>query len=270
MGTPRPVERARGRVVAITGAAGNIGSDYATHASGRFRLRLTDRPGSDWGELASYGDIAEADLADPHALQRVFDGVDTVVHLAANPSPVATWEQVHETNIVGTYNVMSAAKAAGCRRVVYASSVHAVTGYGVGHQVRTTDPVNPGDIYGVSKCFGEALGRYLAEQEGLSVIAVRIGAYQPIENARDPEWLALADTFVSPRDLHQLFDRCIETEAHWTIVHGASDNAINRLDLADTKELLGYSPVDDFIQLNPALPNALSELPAHNQAGGQP
>ena len=47
-------------------------------------------------------------------------------------------------------------------------------------QVKTSEPGNPGDLYGVTKCFGEALGRYMAEQEDLWVIALRIGAFQPI------------------------------------------------------------------------------------------
>ena len=51
-------------------------------------------------------------------------------------------------------------------------------------QVKTSEPVNPGDLYGVSKCFGEALARYMAEKEGVSAISLRIGAFQPLEAAR--------------------------------------------------------------------------------------
>src|SRR3712207_7646535 len=79
------------------------------------------------------------------------------------------------------YHTFVAAKAAGCRRVIYASSIHAVSGYPSDVQVKTSEPVNPGDLYGVTKCFGEALGRYMAEKEGLSVIALRIGAFQAPE-----------------------------------------------------------------------------------------
>jgi nucleoside-diphosphate-sugar epimerase len=257
------------RLLAVTGAAGRIGSDFARHARSRYQLRLSDRPGSDWADLSSYGEIVEADLTDLDRLRRVFEGVDTVVHLAADPSPVATWSQLHETNIVGTYNVFVAAKAAGCRRVVYASSIHAVSGYPADVQVRTNDPVNPGDLYGVTKCFGEALGRYFAEQEGLSVIAIRIGAYQPADAAADPDNTWLADTFVSPRDLAQLIDCCIEAAPRWAIVHGLSDNGVKRLDLDATRASVGYAPVDDFVSLNPRFPDELSQLPAHNVSGGQ-
>src|SRR4029079_6238162 len=131
-------------------------------------------------------------------------GIDTVVHMAANPDASAVWASILQDNIVGTYNMFMDARAAGCRGVIYASSIHAVSGYPADVQVKTSEPVNPGDIYGVSKCFGEALGRYMAEQEGLSVIALRIGAFQPIEAPRQEGSIAMLDAFVSQRDLNQL------------------------------------------------------------------
>src|SRR5207237_718422 len=111
-------------------------------------------------------------------------GIDTVLHLAASASPSSTWDVVLNANIVGTYHAFVAAKVARCRRVIYASSIHAVSGYPADVQVHTTDPVNPGDLYGVSKCFGEAMARYMAEQEGLSAIALRIGGFQPASFAK--------------------------------------------------------------------------------------
>src|SRR6185503_19452069 len=138
-----------------------------------------------------------------------------------NPHPSATWDSVLTDNITGTYHTFGAAKAAMCRRVIYASSIHAVSGYPPDVQVKTSEPVNPGDLYGVSKCFGEALGRYMAEQEGLSVIALRIGAFQPIETARQESGIGMLDAWVSQRDLNQLIERCIDVESiKFAILHG--------------------------------------------------
>jgi len=121
-------------------------------------------------------------------------------------------------------------------------------------QVKTSEPVNPGDLYGVSKCFGEALGRYMAEQEGLSVIALRIGGFQPLEAARAEEGIALLDVFVSQRDLHQLIVRCIDAEGiRFAILHGLSDNRFKRLDISDARALVGYAPQDDLTAENPRL-----------------
>ena len=92
-------------------------------------------------------------------------------------------------------------------------------------QVKTSEPVNPGDLYGVTKCFGEALGRYMAEQEGLSVIALRIGAFQPLDKARSENALSMMDMFVSHRDLNQLIEKCIDNEKlKWGVFQGLSNN----------------------------------------------
>jgi NAD(P)-dependent dehydrogenase (short-subunit alcohol dehydrogenase family) len=258
------------RLVLVTGAAGRIGSYFAEQSKSRYRLRLMVREGETLPDtLAASAEVVVGDVGDLERMKQVCEGVDTVLHLAANPSPTATWEELLPTNIIGTYHTFVAAKAAGCRRVVYASSIHAVSGYPRSRQVRTGDPVNPGDLYGVSKCFGEALACYMAEQEGLSCIAVRIGAFQPLEAARDEANLELLDAFVSDRDLCRLLERCVDAEdIGFAIVHGLSDNVLNVMDLTDTQALLGYQPQDSFSRESPRLKELkLDErLQAHNRS----
>ena len=158
--------------------------------------------------LKGLGKIVTGELADAARMKELCQGIDIVIHLAANPSPEAVWDDLVRTNITGTYNIFVAALAAGCRRVIYASSIHAVSGYAMDNQVKTSEPVNPGDLYGVSKCFGEALARYMAEQEGLSAICIRIGARQTPKNVEQPWGVGLLDSFVSDRDLQQLLVKC--------------------------------------------------------------
>jgi UDP-glucose 4-epimerase len=257
------------RPVLVTGAGGNIGSYFAEQCGGRYELRLMLREGDSEQRLANYGAIGRGDLADAARLKELCTGVDTVVHLAGNASPSAVWDEILPANIVGTYNVFVAANAAGCRRVVYASSIHAVSGYAADVQVKTSDPVNPGDLYGVSKCFGEALARYFAEKEGLSAIALRIGAFQPREVAQDDENVGLMDAFVSRRDLTQLIMRCIDDEQiRFAIFNGLSNNRFKRLDISDARELVGYEPEDDFAEDNPPLAESgiAEDVRAHSQA----
>lgn len=243
------------RRVLVTGAAGKIGSFYARHAPGHHTKRLLVREIDDRArELSTLGEVIAVPLDDISALKEACDGMDTVLHLAGNPRPDAGWEDLLEANIKGTYNMLAAAKAAGCRRVILASSIHAVSGYAADVQVRTSEPVNPGDLYGVSKCFMEALGRYYAEKEGLSVIALRIGAFQPVEEARKEDSFWMMDCFVSHRDLNDLMVRCIDDDRlRFAIFHGVSDNRFKRLDISDARELLGFFPQDDFTRENPAL-----------------
>ncbi len=206
------------------------------------------------GRLADYGKVVEADLSDQGALRKLCRGIDTVVHLAGNPDPSAEWEELLPANILGTYNIFAAAHAAGCRRVVFASSIHAVMGYAPDVQVKTDDPVNPADIYGVTKCFGEALGRYFAEQEGLSVIAIRIGAFQKKSVARREDSLPMVNSFVSHRDLADLMGRCVDDEMiKFAIFHGLSNDRFKRLDISDAREFLKYAPRDDYAREHPRL-----------------
>jgi UDP-glucose 4-epimerase len=258
------------RKVLVTGAAGNIGSYFAQQSHQKYQLRLMVRGDEEANEIDAikkFGEIVEADVSNLDDMKRVCDGIDTVLQLAANPSPSATWDSVLNVNIAGAYNTFIAAKARGCRRVIYASSIHAVSGYPSDVQVKTSEPVNPGDLYGVSKCFGEALARYMAEQEKLSAICLRIGAFQPIEAAKDPDSIGMLDAWISRRDCNQLIERCIDVEElKFAIFHGLSDNRFKRLDISDARELLGYAPQDDLTEVNPMLKklNIREQVANHN------
>lgn len=255
------------RRVLVTGGAGNIGSYFAEHSHSKYDLRLmVQEIDDDARAVEKYGEVVACDLADLEKLKQICTGIDTVLHLAGNPSPSQTWSSVIENNITGTYHTYVAAKSAGCRRVIFASSIHAVSGYPKDVQVKTSEPVNPGDLYGVSKCFGEALGRYMAEQEGLSVIALRIGAFQPRSSAEKMD-VGMMDAWVSQRDLNQLIEKCIDAEnVKFAIFHGLSDNRFKRLDISDARELVGYAPQDDFTQVNPLVKdlNLSEKVSAHS------
>lgn len=267
----RPAPEPKRRKVLVTGAAGNIGSYFARHGCDRYELTLMVRPGETADSINEFGTCVEAELADLDGLKDACRGIDTVVHLAASARPDTVWDELLANNIVGTYNLFVAAHAAGCRRVIFASSIHAVSGYPVRRQVHADDPVNPGDLYGVSKCFGESMGRYMAQQQGLSCIVLRIGAFQPLEQARKPENAFLLDAFVSERDMHQLLCRCIDDEdLQFAIFNGLSGNTFNRMDISEARELIGYEPQDDLSRENPLLQNIGLDVPrTHSEQDGQ-
>ena len=109
-------------------------------------------------------------------------GVDTVVHLAADPRPNGDFHtSLLPSNVVGVYNAFEAALQAGCKRVLFASSVHAMLGYkidwgegGTGEATDNTKPPNPPNTYGATKAWGEALCRKYSNADGLSCIALRV------------------------------------------------------------------------------------------------
>lgn len=233
------------RKVLLTGAAGRIGSAFRTYAADRYDLRLADIR-TDGLNTPPVGEVIQLQIADLDTCRAACQGIDTVLHLAADPGTGAGfYESYLDNNVKGVYNIFEAAKEAGCRRVVYASSVQAIEGYPLDEQARTDGPVRPLNIYGACKAFGEALAHTYAYGYGLSSIAVRIGSFEYNQaqfgvNSRN------LSTFVSARDLCQLFVRCIEAEdVQYAIVHGISDNRYKRMELSTTRQAVGYQPQDD-------------------------
>jgi nucleoside-diphosphate-sugar epimerase len=244
------------RSILLTGAAGGIGSAFFRYAAERYSFRLADRATTGLSEAVNQGhELRTLDIADLEMCQQACQGMDTVVHLAADANPNADfYGSLLHNNIQGTYNIFRAAKDQGCRRVVFASSAQVVIGYPRDVQVHPESPIRPMNMYGVSKCFGEAVAAYFAFAESLSSIAVRIGAYDVSQPS--PNWLRKQhhidnlSAYVSERDLNQLLVRCIEApDIPFAIVHGLSDNRFKRLDLTSTRDLLAYAPQDDAFDL---------------------
>ena len=115
-----------GKRIVITGAAGNLGRKIARHLDSRddYALTLLDiDPGGD-------PDIVSADLSRRgDSWEKYFEGVDTVVHMAAEPRQDAPWESLEKLNIDLALNVYLAAVAKGARRLIFASSNAAMGGY---------------------------------------------------------------------------------------------------------------------------------------------
>ncbi len=233
-----------GKRVLITGAAGFIGSYIREPFDDRYTMRLADIVEI---ENPRGHEVMTADIADLDQMQRACEGMDTVVHLAADRSPAADfYETLLSLNIIGTYNVFRAAKDQGCERVVFASSINAMLAYPPDLSVTWDMPVNPPNVYGVTKCFGEALGQCFAH-DGLSSIAIRIGGIkregEPARNQGD-----MGQGWISQRDLAQLIGCCIDVEGvDFAIVHGQSRHKTPRLDISHTCEILGYEPQDGTV-----------------------
>jgi nucleoside-diphosphate-sugar epimerase len=227
--------------ILITGAAGTIGRDVVAELEPDHELRLVDRREGD-------PRIIRVDLAQPLDDAVVRD-VDVVIHLAANPDEHATWEAVLNDNVRATWHVLEAAARKSVPRVVFASSNWAVkaleralapdcyrTG---GPKIGSDAPPRPLHPYGVSKALGEIAGRSFVDEGRLrSVLAVRIGAYEPAPPAHDedPLWIGVSD-------LRALFRRCVEAElGGFHVVYGVSAQSSAPYDLTYTRKLLAWDP----------------------------
>ncbi len=238
------------RKILVTGGCGKIGSHFVRFASDKYAIRVVDKEAWDSKRLGNFsGESLVADLQNLDACRQACEGMDMVVHLAANPSPEAGFEDLLGNNIITTYNLFRAAQEAGCQRFIYASSVHAVASYPPDVQIKVNMPVRPRNLYGVSKCFGEALTAYFAFNESLPGIVLRIGAYVFPDHPEDlvPEE---QDAYLSPDDFNDLLIKCLETpDITFAIAHAISNNKFKRLDLTETREVFGYQPQTDAFAL---------------------
>lgn len=243
------------KTVAITGAEGNIGSQLRKNLAGKYHLRLISLkpiPGED--------DVVVNISEGVEALIPAFKGVDSVVHLAASPTVDTPWDSVLKNNIIGTYNVFEAARQAGVKQIIFASSNHAVGTYEeefepgpnrpndkvINHLV----PIRPDSLYGVSKVFGEALGRYYADHLGMHVISLRIGW---INREDAPRGGNLAEPGVamwqSHEDFAQMVDKSLQADdIKFDIFYGVSDNPYRFFDIEHAQEEIGYEPQDSSME----------------------
>lgn len=234
-----------------------IGSVLARGLAEEYDLHGIDRRRV--GEIPS----RRANMRRLRSIQPSFRGADVVVDLAAAPDPNIPWRTVLENNIPATVNAFEAARHAGVRRIVFASSNHATGLYendppyaavlagdrsglepGRFRLITAADPPRPDGPYGVGKVFGEATGRYYADHFALSVICLRIGTVNRADAPKDARQRA---TLLTHADLVRLVRCCVEApeDLRFGIFYGVSNNTWRIWDIADAHERIGYEPVDD-------------------------
>ena len=206
------------KTVLITGASGGIGTRLRQLLRGVYpEIRLSDlRPPAN---LAAGEAFVAADLANLAEVEKAVAGVEGIVHLGGH-SVEGSWETILNANIIGCYNLFEAARRQGAKRVVFASSNHAVGFYPRRRRIPTDVTLRPDSRYGVSKAFGEALGALYAYKHGLRVTCLRIGNFAdaPADHRRMSIWL-------SPDDLAQLVRIGLEhPDIRFEVFYGASDN----------------------------------------------
>src|SRR6059036_1883529 len=242
------------RSVLVTGMSGLIGGALRRHLEGTYALSALNRqpiPGVK---------CHQADIADLDAIAPAFDSVDTVVHLTARTGSSDSFDEILRANVVGTYNVFEAARRAGVRRVVYASSGATVSAYerdlpyralaegrydevGAWTTLTHETPVRPAGLYGVSKVWGEALARHYADAHDLSVLCVRIGHVTAEDRPRAPRDFSV---WCSQRDIARMIEACLRAPAtlRFDVFFAVSNNKWSYRDLDHARRVLGFEPQD--------------------------
>lgn len=224
----------RANCILLTGANGKVARQVRPHLARLCtELRLTDIVPFEAGQ--SNESVHVADLADTRALPALTRGVDAIVHFAGYPRE-ADWSVLVDANLRTAIHVWEAALAAGVRRIVYASSNHAVGYYARSERIDGRAPPRPDSRYGVSKVFMEALASLYADKHGLRAMGVRIGYCGP-----EPTEARMLSHWVHPDDLAQLIELGLTADFHHEIVYGVSANSATWYDNRRA-EALGYRP----------------------------
>jgi nucleoside-diphosphate-sugar epimerase len=241
--------------ILVTGLSGLIGGAVQRRLAGRYEVTALNR--------RAVPDVrtVQADIADFAAIRPAFAGQDVVVHLSAVVSTDAPWADVLQSNLIGTYNVFEAARQAGVRRVIFASSGTVVGGYArqfpynallEGRYEEVTPPwpmlshqslPHPASLYGVSKVWGEQLARHFADTTDLSLICLRFGVVNQADRPTDIRHFPI---WCSQRDAAQMVERCIgaPAELKYDIFFVTSNNRWGYRDLSHARSVVGYVPED--------------------------
>ncbi|TDE15044.1 NAD-dependent epimerase/dehydratase family protein [Jiangella asiatica] len=237
--------------VLVTGAAGRVAQQLRPGLDGvdGLTLRAVDvREVTGWDGA----ETAVGDLTDAAFTAAAVAGVDAVVHLAANPRPEAAWPELRGPNVDAVVTLLDTASTAGVRKVVLASSVHAMGGYVQpgGPVVDPSWPVRPCCRYGSSKAFAEAYGRMVADAGGPAVICLRLGGCVP-----EPGDLGTTIGWLAPGDLHQLVRAALAADVRYGTYFGVSANTRGMFDYTNATRELSYRPRFDSEVYVPGLPD---------------
>lgn len=204
--------------ILMTGASGAIGTSLRKLLAPVYPdLLLSDLKAP--ADLGSHEKFMAAELSDLAEVEAICEGVDGILHFGGY-SVEGPWDDILQSNIIGCYNLFEAARRKGVKRVVFASSNHAVGFYPRHQRIGTDVTARPDSRYGVSKVFGEAVGALYADKHGMKVTCLRIGNFgdKPLDHRRLSIWL-------KPEDLAQLCRIGLEhPDIRFEIFYGASYN----------------------------------------------
>jgi uronate dehydrogenase len=250
--------------IALSGAGGQLGSVVRTALIAR-GIPLRSAAGSKpLAPLVEGEDVMHGDLRDPAVVDRLLAEVDVLIHFAGT-SVERPLPEIIENNLRALVEVYEGARRQGVRRVVFASSNHAIGMYPVTEHLSLDCALRPDGFYGLSKVWGEALARMYWDKHGIESVCVRIGSC--VERPTEPRHLS---TWFGHGDLMHFLDRCIEAEdVGFMTVWGVSANTRSWWDNSGA-ERLGYRPTQNaeaYAAEVLARPNPLDALGQRYQGG---
>jgi uronate dehydrogenase len=251
--------------VALSGAGGQLGRFLRPALLAR-GINLRSAGGRQpLNPLHPGEDLCHGDLRDPANVDRLLAGIDVLIHMAGT-SVERPLPEVIANNLVGLHAVYEGARRHGAKRVVFASSNHAIGMHEVTQRLGLDCDFRPDGFYGLSKMWGEGLARLYWDKHGIESVCVRIGSAieKPTEFRHLSTWFGLDD-------LLQFMMCCINVpEVGFLVAWGVSNNKRSYWTPTGC-ERLGYQPTqnsEDFAAEILARQNPLDEVGQRYQGGG--
>ena len=227
--------------IVLTGAAGRLGGYLRKPLAAKCETLVSTDIAPLTDSLIKGESFVQADLADYAKMAEIINGADMVVHFGGHPDE-KRFEDILHANIIGCYNIWHAAYEAGVRRIVYASSIHAVGLHPKTTAINIHTPHRPDSYYGLAKCFAEDMAKLYWDKKGLEAVCLRILSCANVTNSR-----ALG-SWLSYDDLIHLVERAVDTPTTgFAVIYGVSNNDRSPVDNTGAS-FLGYRPRDNAEQ----------------------
>lgn len=225
--------------IVLTGAAGRLGNLCRRPLSAMCETLVSSDIVAGIDDLAANETYVQADIGVAAEVDALLEGAEMVVHFGSIADE-APWEKILHSNLLSAHNVWDAAYRHGARRIVYASSVHAVGMYPK-HQTLTTDvPHRPDTYYGLAKCFTEDLASLFWDKRGLETVAMRI-----FSATEEPGNSRALGSWLSDGDMIQLVEKSVSSPTTgFMVVYGVSNNDRAGVDNSGAASL-GFRPKDN-------------------------
>jgi uronate dehydrogenase len=251
--------------VLLTGASGGLGQVLARYlASLGWTLRLTDRVPFPSAPPAG-ATFSCADLEDLDAILCLAKDCGTIVHLGGI-SVEQPFETVIGPNIRGLYHAYEAARQEGAR-MVFASSNHSIGFHERSAYIDDDSYLRPDGYYGLSKAYGELMGRLFWDKHGVESVFLRIGSCRT-----EPDDARMLSTWLSHGDMATLVERSVIApslgETGCVIVWGVSKNTPMTWWREDGRDIIGWQPVDSADSYTNRLAGKTSDPVSERYQGG--
>ena len=229
--------------ILVTGASGHLGGMLfkTMNEIGYKNLLGTDLKKKNIGKKEKF---ITANLRNFKSTLKITKGIYAIVHFGAIPIEDSQ-QNILKNNIIGTYNLFEAARINKVKRIIFASSNHAIGFHRRTSKLNEVSMQRPDSHYGLSKAFGEDLSRLYADKFNIKSMCIRIGSC-----LKKPEDRRHLSTWISYADLAQLVDIGIKHKSlHHEIVYGASKNKRSWWNNSKAYKL-GYRPKDSADRFN--------------------